>query len=92
MIWTIWWIWIAAALVFGIIEIFAPVFVFLGMAVGATVVGLGLGFGGLGLVATNPFTLLVIFAGASILAAVGLRRVMGVRKGQVKVWDRDINE
>jgi hypothetical protein len=33
-----------------------------------------------------------VFAVASVLAWLALRRVMGVRQNQVKVWDRDIND
>ncbi|WP_299371223.1 hypothetical protein [uncultured Tateyamaria sp.] len=90
-LWTLWWIWIVAALVLGIIEIFVPVFVFLGMAVGAVVVGVGLAFGLLGWIATLP-VLLLVFAVASVIAAVALRSALGVRRGQVKIWDRDIND
>jgi hypothetical protein len=35
---------------------------------------------------------LVVFAVFSLIGWIGLRRTMGVRKGQVKTWDRDINE
>ncbi len=90
-LWTLWWIWIVAALVLGIIEVFVPVFVFLGMAVGAVVVGVGLAFGLLGWIATLP-VLLLVFAVASVIAAVALRSALGVRRGQVKIWDRDIND
>ena len=90
-LWAIWWVWIAAALVLSIIEVFVPVFVFLGMAVGAVVVGIGLAFGLLGWIATPP-VLLLIFAAASVIAALVLRAVIGVRHGQVKIWDRDIND
>ena len=38
-----------------------------------------------------PWTL-VIFAVLSVIAWVVLRRVVGVRKGQVKVIDRDVND
>lgn len=91
-LWTIWWLWIVAALALAIIEIFVPAFVFLGLAIGALVVGLGLGFGLLGVVGAGPSVLLILFAGTSLVAAIGLRRVLGVRRGQVKTWDRDINE
>ena len=90
-LWTLWWVWIVAALVLSIIEVFVPAFVFLGMAVGAVVVGVGLAFGLLGWIATVP-ALLLIFAVASVIAALVLRSVIGVRRGQVKIWDRDINE
>lgn len=91
-LWTYWWVWIVAALAFALIEVFVPAFVFLGLAVGALVVGLVLGFGLLGWIGVGFPTLLFIFAGSSVLAAVILRRVLGVRRGQVKTWDRDINE
>ncbi len=90
-LWTVWWVWIAAALVLSIIEVFVPAFVFLGMAVGAVVVGVGLAFGLLGWIASPPI-LLLIFAAASLIAALVLRSVIGVQRGQVKIWDRDINE
>lgn len=90
-LWSLWWVWIVAALVLSIIEVFVPAFVFLGMAVGAVVVGVGLAFGLLGWIATPP-VLFLIFASASLIAALVLRSVIGVRRGQVKTWDRDINE
>ena len=36
--------------------------------------------------------LLLLFSVFSLLAWLVFRRVLGVRSGQVKVWDRDINE
>mgnify|MGYP006169384639 CR=1 FL=1 len=36
--------------------------------------------------------LILAFAVLSLGAWFGLRRTMGVRKGQVKLWDRDIND
>ena len=46
---------------------------------------------GLGLTASLPLVIL-IFAVASLVSWLVLRRVMGVRANQVKVWDRDIND
>jgi len=91
-LWTVWWVWIVAALVLTIIEVFIPAFVFLGLAVGALVVGLGLGFGLLGAIGVTVPMLLMLFAVASVIAALALRSFIGVRRGQVKHWDRDINE
>ena len=91
-LWTVWWIWIVAALILAIIEVFVPAFVFLGLAVGALVVGVSLGFGLLGVVGISVPMLLLLFAVASVVAALGLRAVLGVRRGQVKRWDTDINE
>lgn len=83
-----WWAWIVAGIFLAVVEIFIPGFVFLGFAVGAVVTGL-LIWGGLetGLAAT-----LLVFAVASLIAWLAMRRFVGVRKGQVKIWDRDINE
>ena len=91
-LWNIWWIWIAAALVLAIIEVFVPAFVFLGLAAGAAVVGVALGFGILGIVGASPATLLFLFAAVSLGATLGLRAVLGGRRGQVKTWDTDIND
>ena len=85
---TLWWGWIVAGIALAIVEIFVPGFVFLGFALGAVVTGLTLWFvPGIGLA-----TILLIFAVASLIAWLVMRRVVGVRKGQIKVWDRDINE
>lgn len=91
-LWSIWWVWIVAAFVLAIIEVFVPVFVFLGMAVGAVVVGVALGFGALGWIGAGLPVLLLLFAVSSVLAALVLRNVIGVRRGQVRIVDRDINE
>ncbi|WP_299685709.1 hypothetical protein [uncultured Tateyamaria sp.] len=91
-LWNVWWAWIVLALTLAIIEIFVPAFVFLGLAVGAVVVGIALGFGGLGLVGASPAVLMFLFAAVSLAATLGLRAVLGVRRGQVKTWDTDIND
>ncbi|MBN2905293.1 MAG: hypothetical protein JXJ18_01135 [Rhodobacteraceae bacterium] len=84
----IWWVWLAGAAVLAILEILAPAFVFLGFAIGAAVVGAALW---LGLSVGWPW-LVMGFAVVSLIAWLGLRAALGVRKGQVKIWDRDINE
>ena len=91
MIWTVWWLWLAAALLLGLIEILIPAQVFLGFAIGAALTGFALLFGVLGFTTSLPLILLV-FALLSLAAWIGLRFVLGVRPGQVKYWDRDINE
>ena len=88
MIWHLWWVWMAAALALAILEVFAPGFVFLGFAVGAAITGVLVLLG----VKTSIAWTLVIFATLSLLAWIVSRRVLGVRKGQVKIWDTDINE
>lgn len=89
-----WWIWMAGALLLAGLEVLVPSWIFLGFAIGAAVTGLVFAVGGpmaAWLAGSLPLTL-VVFAVLSLLAWLLLRRAVGVRKGQVKVWDRDINE
>ena len=88
-LWSLWWVWMSAAVVLATLEVLLPGYIFLGFAIGAVVVGAGLGVGLLG--GSLP-ALLLVFALASLAAWYGLRRTMGVRDSQVKIWDRDINE
>ncbi|MBL3597407.1 hypothetical protein JMM63_17885, partial [Rhodovulum sulfidophilum] len=74
--------------VLAILEILAPVQVFFGVAVGAAAVGIALW---LGLAVAWPW-LLVIWGLVAGLSWLVLRRALGVRKGQVRIWDDDINE
>ena len=87
--WSLWWVWLAGALVLGIVEMLAPGFIFLGFAIGAAGVGLLqlLGPGALDLPA-----LLLIFAALSLAAWLILRRSFALPKGQVKTFDHDIND
>lgn len=89
MDWSAPWVWFAAALILGILELLAPGFILLGFALAAGVIGLGLYFG---VIAPSLPVTLVIFAVASLIIWLALRRIFGARKGQVKVWDTDINE
>jgi inner membrane protein len=83
-----WWAWVVLGFALGVLEILAPGYIFLGFAIGAIITGALVGFG---LPASLP-ALILIFAVASVVAWLVLRRTMGVREGQVKVWDRDIND
>ncbi|MFZ1470831.1 MAG: hypothetical protein WAT09_17915 [Paracoccaceae bacterium] len=87
-IWTLWWAWIVLGFALGVLEVIVPGFIFLGFAIGAVFTGI---IAGLGLTGSLPL-LVLIFALASVLAWLVLRRVMGVRETQVKIWDRDIND
>jgi len=85
-----WWIWMAAGLVLAIAEILIPAWVFLGFAVGAFTMGVMIWLGiGTGL---SLAWSLVVFALLSLIAYVLLRQAFGIRRGQVKIWDRDIND
>jgi membrane protein implicated in regulation of membrane protease activity len=46
---------------------------------------------GVGLLGGSVPLLAVVFAVLSLVAWIGLRRIVGVKEGQVKVWDKDIN-
>ncbi|SEW40576.1 hypothetical protein SAMN04488515_2721 [Cognatiyoonia koreensis] len=87
-LWTEWWFWMSAALALATLEVLVPGFISLGFAIGALVLGtlmlLGLSF-------SLPITLL-IFAVLSLIAYIGMRYFFALPKGQVKHWDRDINE
>ncbi|WP_289044252.1 hypothetical protein [uncultured Aliiroseovarius sp.] len=88
MLWATWWAWVAGAIALGILEMLAPGFIFVGFSVGAAVVGLLLFFG---LAPSLPWTM-VLFAVVSLAVWLVLRQVIGVRKGQSKRIDIDIND
>jgi membrane protein implicated in regulation of membrane protease activity len=89
MWWSIWWVWIVAGFLLGMLEIVMPGYIFLGFAIGAVASGILVG---IGVAPASPALLVLIFAVCSLVAWLVLRRTMGVRAGQVKVWDRDIND
>lgn len=86
---SIWWVWVVAGFALGVLEVLIPGFIFLGFAVGAIFTG---ALVGIGLLGTSLPPLFLIFALASLAAWFVLRATMGVRDGQVKVWDKDIND
>ena len=83
-----WWAWVILGFALGVLEVLAPGFIFLGFAIGAVVTGVLVG---LGIPAGVP-ALILIFAVVSVVAWLVLRKAVGVREGQVKIWDRDIND
>ncbi|WP_380055590.1 NfeD family protein [Falsihalocynthiibacter sp. SS001] len=89
MSWMDWWLWMAGGIVLGILEILVPGSIFLGFAIGAISIGalqlIGVPLGGI-------YTVLLIWAVISAVAWIVLRRVLGVRRGQSKTFDRDIND
>lgn len=84
----LWWVWMCGAVVLGILEVIVPGYLFLGFAFGALFVGILMFFG----VTFSTAVVAIVFAAASLVAFLGLRKALGVRHGQVKIWDRDINE
>ncbi len=83
-----WWAWVILGFALGVLEVLAPGFIFLGFAIGAVLTGILVGIG----IPAGVPALILIFAVVSVVAWLVLRRVVGVREGQVKVWDRDIND
>ena len=67
-LWSVWWLWLAGALVLGVVEMLLPGFIFLGFAIGAALTGLLL----LAVAPSLP-VLLLIFAALSLAAWLILR-------------------
>ncbi|NCO87138.1 MAG: hypothetical protein GW886_10970 [Rhodobacterales bacterium] len=88
-LWSQWWVWMAAAAALGILEMLVPAWVFLGFALGAAIMGCLMATGWLTLGAAGS---LLLFAVLSLAAYLVLRRLLGMKKGQVKVWTTDIND
>lgn len=86
---TEWWIWAVGVVALLVLEVLAPGFLFLGFAVGAGMVALLLA---LGLLGANIPVMAVLFAALSLIAWIVMRRMFGLRKTQVKIWDKDIND
>jgi len=86
---SVWWAWVVAGFALGVLEVLAPGFIFVGFAIGAVLTGILVGLGVLG---QNVALLLLVFALLSLAAWAITRRLVGTRKGQVKLWDRDIND
>lgn len=94
VLWNQYWVWFALALGLGILEIVMPGYILLGFALAAAAIGVVFMTGiwpASAMVASLPITL-VVFGVASLVVWLGLRQVFGRRLGQVKVWDKDIND
>ena len=83
------WLWIIVALVLAALELALPGWFFLGAAIAVGLVGLallaGLWTGGL------PMALVVTAILTGVIWLI-LRRIFGTSRGEVKIWDRDIND
>ncbi|KJZ21095.1 NfeD family protein [Loktanella sp. S4079] len=88
-LWSEWWVWMSAGVVLATLEVLVPGYIFLGFALGAGVMGLLIliGISAKGLALT-----LAIFAMLSLASYLVMRKVFGLRTGQVKIWDTDIND
>ena len=89
MLWQEWWVWVVGGIVLAVLELLAPAFVLLGFAIGAVATGLLIA---VGLIGNSLPVLLLVFAVVSLFSWIILRKVFGLRRGQVKIWHRDIND
>ena len=86
---ALWWVWLSAALIFGLIEIIAPGFLFLGFALGALAMA---GITAFSLLTLSLSAKLAVFAILSLLAWLALRRAFKPPAGNVTTFDHDIND
>ena len=91
MWWSLWWVWMVGAVLLAILEVLIPAQIFLGFAIGAAGVGLALLVGVPGLAGSTP-AMVLTFAVLSLIGWLVLRPLMGIRDGQVKHFEHDINE
>lgn len=84
---AIWWAWLALAGGLLIIELMAPGFIFLGIALGAAITAPVVWVAQPSLTAT-----MMVFAVASVLAWVVLRRLFQPAPKSVQTFDTDIND
>lgn len=88
-LWTEWWVWMSGALVLATLEVLIPGYIFLGFAIGAGVMGLLIL---IGVSASGLALTLVIFAVLSLIAYLAMRKFFGLKTGQVKIWETDVND
>lgn len=84
----LWWVWLCAALGLAIAEVLLPGFIFLGIAIGAVIMALVVAI----VPGLPPALLIVLFAGLSLLAWLGLRRAFRARDGAARIIHDDINK
>jgi len=93
-LWNQYWVWLALALALGIMEILVPGYILLGFAIAAAAIGVifAAGVGPADMMAASLPITLSVYGGVSLATWLGLRHFFGRRDGQVKVWDKDIND
>ena len=87
--WTLWWVWLVLAALLGVAEMLLPGFILLGFAIGALVMAL---LAATGLTGSSFALSVLIYAVASVIAWWWLNRMFPRDRGNVRVWDRDIND
>ncbi|UXU75696.1 MULTISPECIES: hypothetical protein [unclassified Paracoccus (in: a-proteobacteria)] len=89
MIWTQGWLWIVAALLLAALELALPVWFFLGLSLSVALMGILLL---LGWFTAGLAVALVVTAVLTGVIWLGLRRMFGPRRSEVRRWTRDIND
>jgi len=79
----------SGALILATLEVLIPGYIFLGFAIGAGVMGLLIL---VGVSASGLAITLVIFAVLSLIAYLAMRKFFGLKTGQVKIWETDVND
>lgn len=94
ILWNQYWVWLALALALGIMEIIVPGYILLGFAIAAAAIGVifAVGVWPADMMAGSLPITLSVFGAVSLAMWLGLRQIFGRRAGQVKVWDKDIND
>ncbi|SDX51202.1 NfeD family protein [Litoreibacter albidus] len=94
ILWNQYWVWFALALVLGVAEILMPGYILLGFALAAALVGVvfAAGVGPADMMMESLPITLSIYGAVSLIVWLGLRQYFGRRDGQVKIWDKDIND
>ncbi|MCU0830897.1 MAG: hypothetical protein MUC58_05185 [Rhizobiaceae bacterium] len=91
---TQWWVWVAAGVALGILEMLVPTWLFAGFAIGAVATGLGFAFGvpGAEWMAASPANAIIVFAALSLAAWLAMRALFGKPGGNVKHITKDVND
>jgi membrane protein implicated in regulation of membrane protease activity len=83
-----WWAWVAFGIIFMLLELMMPSYLFLGFGLGAIVTGITLALG----ITMSAQYLMLLFAIASLISWILLRQFFKLQKGNVKTFDHDIND
>ena len=83
-----WWAWVAFGIIFMLLELVMPSYLFLGFGLGAIVTGITLALG----ITMFAQYLMLLFAIASLISWILLRQFFKLPKGNVKTFDHDIND
>ncbi|QFU09610.1 hypothetical protein PARPLA_00831 [Rhodobacteraceae bacterium THAF1] len=84
-----WGAWAILAAFLAAAELLLPAQILLGFAIGAAAIAVQIW---LGIIGGSVGWTLTVFAVLSLAAWIALRQLSGTRDGQIRLWDRDIND